>query len=198
VASDGAAKIYTKGGDQGKTSLIGGTRVSKSHLRLDCYGTLDELNSVIGLLECEIKTDLKTETALLPSLLAILAQIQNDLFNIGSQLACEDAQLRSTLPTITAERSSALEQAMDSYSSNLKPLKNFILPGGSRAASVAHLARTICRRAERVLVLLFEQGNEFDPSVIQYVNRLSDYFFVLARFLNHHLGIEEPIWGRKN
>ena len=198
MASDGAAKIYTKGGDQGKTSLIGGTRVSKSHLRLDCYGTLDELNSVIGLLECEIKTDLKTETALLPSLLAILAQIQNDLFNIGSQLACEDAQLRSTLPTITAERSSALEQAMDSYSSNLKPLKNFILPGGSRAASVAHLARTICRRAERVLVLLFEQGNEFDPSVIQYVNRLSDYFFVLARFLNHHLGIEEPIWGRKN
>jgi cob(I)alamin adenosyltransferase len=83
------------------------------------------------------------------------------------------------------------------YSSHLKPLKNFILPGGSRSSSVAHLARTICRRAERVLVLLFEQGNEFDPLVIQYVNRLSDYFFVLARYLNHHLGIEEPIWGRK-
>jgi cob(I)alamin adenosyltransferase len=192
AANESAAKIYTKGGDKGKTSLIGGSRVSKSHIRLDAYGTIDELNSVLGLLICDITTDLGAGHASeAQALIAQLSRIQSELFDAGSQLACEDAKLRAQLPGI------------DEFSSKLKPLKHFVLPGGARSSSVAHIARTICRRAERFCVHLSEIGQEagnieIDNVIIRYVNRLSDYLFVLARHLNRALSIEEPIWMGKS
>jgi cob(I)alamin adenosyltransferase len=209
AANDSAAKIYTKGGDKGKTSLIGGTRVSKSHLRLDAYGTFDELNSVIGLLICDITTDLGAgHAAEAQALIPQLQRIQNELFDAGSQLACEDAKLRAQLPGVNEEAVVALEKAMDRFSSQLKPLKHFVLPGGARSSSVAHIARTVCRRAERFCVHLQELQetgahqaaieSEINLLVIRYVNRLSDYFFVLARHLNRVLSIDEPIWMGKS
>lgn len=230
--------IYTRTGDKGKTSLIGGARVSKAHLRLDAYGTIDELNSVIGVLIAAIAKDLVettsgetsgtgrgrdkdgdgsrsagiAEAAEAAELTATLTSIQNQLFNIGSQLACENTGLRAQLPAIAPEDITTLEKRMDAYTEQLQPLKNFILPGGSQSAGFAHLARTVCRRAERLCVALDESaittaisttGGEdqevkpstIDPILIQYVNRLSDYLFVLARHLNHLMGIKEPIWS---
>jgi cob(I)alamin adenosyltransferase len=204
AANESAAKIYTKGGDKGKTSLIGGSRVSKSHIRLDAYGTIDELNSVLGLLICDITTDLGAGHASeAQALIAQLSRIQSELFDAGSQLACEDAKLRAQLPGIDDAAVLNLENAMDEFSSKLKPLKHFVLPGGARSSSVAHIARTICRRAERFCVHLSEIGQEagnieIDNVIIRYVNRLSDYLFVLARHLNRALSIEEPIWMGKS
>ncbi len=198
---DGAMKIYTKGGDKGKTSLIGGKRVSKAHTRLEAYGTVDELNSVIGLLAHDLRDDLekaglKEESS---RLLKELASIQSDLFDLGSYLACEDAAMRNQLPALDPSRVTNLETAMDSFSAELKPLQHFVLPGGARSASVAHLARTVCRRAERLIVHLAETEPESAAEIhIQYLNRLSDYFFVLARHLNRLLSIDEPIWMGKD
>lgn len=208
-AGDGASKIYTRGGDKGKTSLIGGTRVSKSNHRLDAYGTIDELNSVLGLLIRDVKDDLRSQGQEAEPIAATLAWVQSDLFNIGSQLACEDAKLRATLPSIDDAAISALENAMDEMSLKLKPLKHFVLPGGSRSAAVAHVARTVCRRSERLIVALAEasgsgsaedvaqEAAEVDPRLVTFINRLSDYLFVLARRLNSLLSIDEPIWSGK-
>lgn len=198
--SEGSSKVYTRTGDKGKTSLIGGSRVLKSNIRLEAYGTIDELNSLMGLLIHDLQIDLASASndtnAECDPIAAFLTAIQNDLFNAGSQLACEDPGLRSKLPGLSSERISDLELEMDRYSKNLKPLRNFILPGGCRSASLAHLARTTCRRAERLCVALSEESEGIGETlVIQYLNRLSDYFFVLARHLNRLLGIEEPIWG---
>lgn len=197
----GSPKIYTRTGDKGKTSLIGGARVSKSNARLEAYGTVDELNSLLGLLAHDIHAELVSRGDQLgreaTALVAELAIVQSDLFDLGSQLATEDAQLRAKLPTISSERVTELEKRMDEFSASLKPLKNFILPGGSRAAAVAHVARTVCRRAERLCVALLETeetANDVDPNLVQYLNRLSDYLFVLARHANRLLGIEEPLW----
>jgi cob(I)alamin adenosyltransferase len=197
-ASDGAKKIYTRTGDKGKTSLVGGARVSKSHLRLDAYGTVDELNSWLGVLQTEIAV-VFIDPARFGSAVALLNQrltiIQNDLFNVGSQLACEDKAMRAKLPPVNETQIKELETWMDEFSADLKPLKNFILPGGTRAASFAHVCRTICRRTERLSVGLAESGpEEVDPMLVQYLNRLSDFFFVLARHLNRLLWVEEPIW----
>ncbi len=182
-----APKIYTRTGDKGKTSLIGGARVSKSHIRLDAYGTIDEVNSVLGVVRSELPDQEKA------AIDTILARIQSELFNLGSQLACEDEAMRAKLPFIGEDSILALEKQMDDYSQVLKPLKNFILPGGSRAASHAHVARTVCRRAERLCVALADNG-EADEINVRYVNRLSDFLFVLARYLNHLMKIDEPIW----
>lgn len=196
-------KIYTRTGDKGKTSLIGGARVSKSHLRLDAYGTVDELNSVIGVLMRDLITDLSQAPPGEADVIhEFLTRVQNDLFNIGSQLACEDDTFRSQLPGVTPEQIEEFEKEMDRYSAVLKPLRNFILPGGARSAGMAHVARTVCRRTERLCVALSEtlierNEGEVDPLVIKYINRLSDYLFVLARYLNHLLQIDEPIWGTK-
>lgn len=190
-ADDRASKIYTRTGDKGKTSLIGGTRVSKAHARLDAYGTIDELNSVIGLLRSSLNTYRSDE---LSALDAFLETIQSDLFNVGSQLACEDAAMRTKLPGVQEDAITRFESKMDDLSTQLKPLKNFILPGGALAASYAHLARTVCRRAERHCVLLAETDGDVEEIVIRYVNRLSDFFFVFARFINATLQIDEPIW----
>ncbi len=201
--STGSPKIYTRTGDKGKTSLIGGARVSKSHVRLDAYGTIDELNSVIGMLRHEVEdelTRLAPEAESLSRIEALLTEIQVDLFNVGSQLACEDADARAKLPTVGESHIRDLETAMDEFSASLAPLKNFILPGGSRSASVAHLARTVCRRAERSCVEFSETSgaqNEVATEVIVYVNRLSDFFFILARHLNRLLDREETLWKPK-
>jgi cob(I)alamin adenosyltransferase len=191
-----AAKIYTRTGDKGKTSLVSGTRVSKAHLRLDTYGTVDELNSVIGVLRVEAAGELGKHTEL-GSLDQFLHEIQNDLFNVGSQLACEDAAMRGQLPNIGPDTVAHLEEKMDEFSALLAPLKNFIIPGGSRSAAFAHVARTVCRRAERLCVALAEAGEEIDPVLVQYLNRLSDFMFVLARHLNRLMGVSEPTWAPK-
>lgn len=199
-----APRIYTRTGDKGKTSLIGGKRVSKADRRLEAYGTIDELNSFLGLLVHDLRAEFASASHDLSTDLTMLTQflkhVQSDLFNIGSQLACEDPAFRSQLPNVTDSQITDLEEEMDRLTTPLKPLKNFILPGGARSASVAHIARTVCRRAERLCVNLSEEQGEaeVDPVVIRFLNRLSDYLFVLARFLNHCLEIDEPIWvGKK-
>lgn len=190
-----ANKIYTRVGDAGQTSLVSGTRVSKADPRLEAYGTIDELNSTIGVLIAEIHRDLKMPAlaSAVDDLVGTLSMIQRELFNVGSRLACEKEDVLVKLPRVSAERVRDLEVLMDRYSERLTPLKNFILPGGSVSASQAHMARTICRRAERACVVLAQHSN-VEPILLQYLNRLNDYFFVLARHLNRISAITEPIW----
>jgi cob(I)alamin adenosyltransferase len=186
-----SSKVYTRTGDQGKTSLIGGTRVSKAHLRLETYGTVDELNSVIGVVIASLPGSAR-------ELQMFLQRVQSDLFDLGSHLACEDVELRKKLPLIHEEHIEELESLMDDYSSTLPALKNFVLPGGSLAAAHAHIARTVCRRAERYCVALSESatdGVHVEPLIIRYLNRLSDYLFVLSRKLNHESGQAEVLWA---
>lgn len=197
----GSSKVYTRTGDKGKTSLIGGTRVSKAHLRLETYGTVDELNSVIGVVIAELDPDLTEHS----SLIVFLQRTQADLFEIGSQLACEDKSLRERLPIVHEDHIAELEVKMDEFSANLPELKNFILPGGSRASAQAHMARTICRRAERLCVAMNDAtsstGIETPPAelvIVRYLNRLSDFMFVLARHLNRLSGSPEILWSPRS
>jgi cob(I)alamin adenosyltransferase len=174
-------KIYTKGGDKGHTSLLGGKRVPKSDLRIETYGTLDELNAHVGLLRSQkisesIKEDLLT--------------VQNKLFVIGSLLACEIDPDTFGLSKILSKDVAELESRIDTMENELPVLKKFILPGGHLAVSQCHVARSVCRRAERITVLLNED-ELIDKKIIIYLNRLSDYLFVLARKIGHDLGIPE-------
>ena len=179
-------KIYTKTGDLGKTSLIGGTRVPKSHLRIETYGTVDELNSFIGFLYDQL-TDERT--------MRILREIQDRLFTIGSSLACDpEKEPKMKLPDLKEEDVQLLEKEIDEMNEVLKPMKSFILPGGSMAVSSAHIARCVCRRAERNCVNMLEHEMFIDPLVIKYLNRLSDHLFVLARFIAHLSGVSEVEW----
>ena len=179
-------KIYTKTGDLGKTSLIGGTRVPKSHLRIETYGTVDELNSFIGFLYDQL-TDERT--------MKILREIQDRLFTIGSSLACDpEKEPKMKLPDLKEEDVQLLEKEIDEMNEVLKPMKSFILPGGSMAVSSAHIARCVCRRAERNCVNMLEHEMFIDPLVIKYLNRLSDHLFVLARFIAHLSGVSEVEW----
>jgi cob(I)alamin adenosyltransferase len=180
--SETAMKIYTKGGDRGETSLIGGQRVSKDDLRLEAYGTIDELNSVIGLARASAASS---------RLDAELALVQSDLFDIGAQLAAEAADSR--FPGASETRVEELERSIDSMEALLEPLKNFILPGGTELAARLHLARTVCRRGERLIVSLHRDDL---GATVTYVNRLSDYLFVAARFANHEAGVEDVVWKR--
>lgn len=188
MANDGP-KIYTKTGDQGQSSLIGGKRVSKAHLRLDAYGELDELNSCIGVLRScldiqqHFKFDNTKKQELFSNGLVILAHIQSALFDLGSHLACEDENLRAKLPKLDMSLVVEMETWIDQAQLELEPLKNFILPGGDFSASMAHLARSITRRAERHIVRLSEKEN-LNTEIIIWMNRLSDFLFVWARFLN--------------
>jgi len=177
-------KIYTKKGDNGTTQLIGGTRVPKNHIRIDAYGSVDELNSYIGLLKDEIGDT---------SLLTFLKNIQDRLFTAGSALACEPAHSSMILPDIMEADIELLENAIDNMNEKLPLLRNFIIPGGNKAASIAHIARCICRRAERSVVTL-NQHEAVDPLIIIFLNRLSDYLFVLSRYLTMVAGAEEHIW----
>jgi cob(I)alamin adenosyltransferase len=179
-------KIYTKAGDQGKTSLIGGTRVPKSHIRIETYGTVDELNSFIGLLN-DLVVDAKIN--------ADLKEIQDRLFTVGSSLACDpekDSALK--IPDLKEEDIVGLELAMDSMNEVLVPMKSFIIPGGHQAISTAHIARCVCRRAERWCVNMQEEDLFVEVLVIKYLNRLSDYLFTLARYIGHLNGVADLPW----
>lgn len=186
-----ASKIYTKTGDKGKTSLIGGTKVPKSHIRIDSYGTIDELNSYIGLLNDLLPTD---QPALHPATF-LLREIQDRLFTVGSSLACDpEKEPKLKIPDLKQEDVDLLEKEMDGMNEQLPPMKFFILPGGHQAVSTAHIARCVCRRAERICVRMQEEEMYIEPIVIQYVNRLSDYLFVLARYVGHILHVPEIPW----
>lgn len=177
-------KIYTKTGDKGFTSLIGGTRVPKHHLRIESYGTVDELNSYIGLIRDQDIT---------PHDKDFLKEVQDRLFTIGSSLAAEPEKSKMVIPDLFLEDIEALEKEMDTLNEQLPDLKHFILPGGSTVISYCHIARCVCRRAERITVHLAEES-VVDDKVIIYLNRLSDYLFTLARKLANDHKIPENQW----
>jgi cob(I)alamin adenosyltransferase len=178
-------KIYTKTGDDGSTGLLGNVRIPKSHPRLECTGTLDELNAALGLAGV---------VASPASLAEALRAIQSELFIIGSHLATPDGHAPpASLPTFDESAISRLEQQIDSADAVLPPLRNFILPGGTEPAARLHLARTICRRAERVLVA-FAQDRPINPQFLTYLNRLSDWLFTHARLANHQAGCADIPW----
>jgi cob(I)alamin adenosyltransferase len=177
-------KIYTKTGDTGTTALFGGKRVSKAELRIDTYGTIDELNSFIGLLRDQEVNKNKKE---------ILIEIQDRLFTVGSILATEPGNTKVKVPSLTDEDVTRLEKEIDEMESKLEPMKFFVLPGGHQSVSFGHVARTICRRAERLVIALNTQ-EPMDMIVIRYLNRLSDYLFVLCRLMTKELGAEEIPW----
>lgn len=178
-------KIYTKTGDKGETALIGGTRVPKFHQRIEAYGTLDELNSFVGHLRDQL-TDVHTRS--------ILLFIQEELFVLESILATDpEAEISKSLPYITLSQVKRLEDEIDSMNQQLEPISNFLLPGGHPLVSLCHICRTVCRRAERIIILLASQM-PVDEIVVQYVNRLSDYLFVLARKIAHDNNVPDLPW----
>ena len=179
-------KIYTKTGDKGITSLIGGTKVPKSHLRIEAYGTVDELNSYIGLCKDLLAAN-QSKT--------ILQEIQDRLFTLGSSLACDPGkEPKMKIPDLKEDDITMLEREIDSMEEILPPMKSFILPGGNPSVSHLHIARCICRRAERNCVRLEYEKEEIESIIIKYLNRLSDYLFVLARYTAHQLKAEEIPW----
>ena len=179
-------KIYTKKGDQGNTQLLGGSEVKKNHIKLECYGTIDELNAFIGnIYDQEIST-LHKKT---------LLKIQNQLFNLGSRIAFDGKKEKIKLPNVTEENIEMMEKEIDKMNASLPPLKNFILPSGLPTVSKCHIARTVCRRAERNLVAL-GQEEKIDPLHLKYLNRLSDYLFVLARFILMENGTPAIEWEK--
>lgn len=184
-------KIYTKTGDKGTTALFGGTRVPKHHIRIESYGTIDELNSHIGLIR---------DQAIDPIHKKVLMEIQDRLFTVGAILATdpEKATLKNgkdrlNIPKISESDIKLLEDNMDNMNAALPPMTNFVLPGGHQTVSFCHIARTVCRRAERLASHLNDM-EPFQPETLMYINRLSDYLFVLARKLSHELQAEEIKW----
>lgn len=180
-------KIYTKGGDKGQTSLIGGTRVPKHHIRIESYGTVDELNSWIGVLRDTI------EDAAVKSL---LIEIQDRLFTIGSLLAADPEKSKMKLPELHEDDVKLLEKEIDAIDAAVPPMKSFVLPGGHLTVSHCHVARCVCRRAERNVIHLSETA-PVSELILQYMNRLSDYLFMLSRKLTQDLGVEETPWKPK-
>ena len=181
-----ALKIYTKTGDLGKTSLIGGTKVSKSNIRIETYGTIDELNSYIGFVNDHCNDDHSKDT---------LKEIQDRLFTIGSSLACDpDKETKMKIPDLKESDVEFLEKEIDKMNDQLPEMKHFILPGGHIAVSITHIARCVCRRAERRCVNMQEENLFIEPIIIKYLNRLSDYLFVLARYIGHLLQVAEIAW----
>ena len=176
--ADRLTHIYTKTGDQGETSLGNGVRVQKNSVRIECLGTIDELNSTIGLILTEILSQEVQET---------LVEVQHDLFNIGGELSIPNHKL------LDPNRVDYLEKQLDALNQNLSPLKEFILPGGTKSAAYTHLARTVCRRAERCCLSL-KQLEAINIPVLYYLNRLSDYLFVLARALNKENNVPDTLW----
>lgn len=178
-------KIYTKTGDAGDTGLFGGARVSKASARVETYGEVDELNSLLGLVLSE---PFDTELS------ALLTNVQSRLFDLGAELAtAPDSKVALGIPLLDDAEVTVLEQAIDRYEAELSPLKTFVLPGGTRAASYLHVARTVCRRAERRLVAL-SADEAVRPVLVRYLNRLSDALFVFARLANHRAGIADVPW----
>ena len=184
-------KLYTRGGDEGQTSLGGGERVTKDSLRVTAYGTVDELNACLGV--C-------LAAGLSPRLQAPLKPIQNELFHLGADLSFSEAYKRAhterPLPQIEARHVQWLEQWLDELNAELGPLENFILPGGSPGGAQLHVARTVCRRAERAVVALARE-EAVGPLALRYLNRLSDLLFIMARFENRERGVAETLWNLK-
>lgn len=181
-------KIYTKTGDQGETSLFGGQRVWKDDSRIQAYGTIDELNSVIGIAISELKDE---------ELINLLRCIQNELFTLGSDLAAPREKQKNELQIERVNENfwKRLENHIDKFSDEVPELKNFILPGGTKAASFLHKARTVCRRAEREVVAL-SKNVEIGQHIVVYLNRLSDLLFVISRVVNHRSGINDILWQK--
>jgi cob(I)alamin adenosyltransferase len=181
-----AWKIYTKTGDKGTTSLIGGSKVLKSHSRIESYGTIDELNSHIGLCRDLIS---------IPEIRIILKEVQDRLFTIGSALACDpEKETKLKIPDLNESDVTLLEDEMDRMDLVLEPLQYFIMPGGHPTVSHIHIARCVCRRAERLVVELLMSDAEQDGLIIKYINRLSDYLFTLSRYIGKDLLVEEITW----
>lgn len=183
-------KIYTKTGDKGQTGLIGGRRVSKADLRLDAYGTVDELNSWIGLVRDQPVNSERRE---------LLKEVQDRLFTIGAELATDPQKApKQVMPAIVPADVTLLETNMDSMDEELPELRAFVLPGGHQSVSFCHVARTVCRRAERLIIALndtsLQSAAAVDPLIIQYINRLSDYLFVLSRLMAQDLNVDEIEW----
>jgi cob(I)alamin adenosyltransferase len=179
-------KIYTKGGDKGETGLFGGDRVSKNSERIEAYGTIDELNSFIGLTLTEVKNE---------EVKNVLQKIQNQLFTAGSDLATpvNEKNKKYNIPRVPKQFFEEIEKYIDKFDSQLEPLQNFILPGGSKTASMLNICRTICRRVERRIVAL-NASSDIGENIIIFFNRLSDLFFVLSRYENMISGIPDVIW----
>jgi cob(I)alamin adenosyltransferase len=188
-------KIYTRTGDRGDTGLFGGGRVPKDHVRVDAYGEVDELNSTLGLVLLHL------EAAGEQALAEGLRQVQGDLFTVGANLATpapeDGGRENAYIPPLDPARIEALEQWIDAADGELQPLASFVLPGGSPAAAVLHLARTVCRRAERRVVTLSQQAT-VRPEYVMYLNRLSDLLFTLARLANHRAGVPDVPWVPNN
>jgi cob(I)alamin adenosyltransferase len=181
-----ATKIYTRTGDKGTTSLIGGTKVPKSHLRIEAYGTTDELNSHIGLCR-DLLSDEQSRK--------ILLEVQDRIFTIGSSLACDPIkEPKMRIPDLKETDVTLLENEMDRMTQSVSAMKFFILPGGNATLSHLHIARCICRRAERCCVRLELESLEVEPIIIKYLNRLSDYIFVLSRYTGHQMKVQEISW----
>jgi cob(I)alamin adenosyltransferase len=179
-------RIYTKTGDKGETHLAGGQRVAKDSLRIECYGTVDELNAFAGMACVSAEESL-------PELAAILRRVQHELFNLGSILATLPKDVHPKQARITGAEIEQLEREIDRMNADLPPLRSFVLPGGSRLNTELHACRTICRRAERLAVSLARE-EETPAEAVQYLNRLSDAFFVWSRWANHVLGLPEVLW----
>ncbi len=185
-------RVYTKHGDGGQTQLVGGQRVSKDDARILAYGTVDELNAVIGVVRAGLQENLATAPAL-GELAAILLRVQHELFNLGSILATLPVDVHPKQPRVSEGDVKALERDLDAANEGLPPLRSFVLPGGHRLNAELHLARTICRRAERCCVTL-AKADSVEPATIQYLNRLSDALFVWSRWVSVQLGCEETLW----
>jgi cob(I)alamin adenosyltransferase len=180
-------KIYTRTGDEGSTSLFGGSRVKKSELRIEAYGTVDELNAWIGWLR-DLPVNKERQ--------GLLIEIQDRLFTTGSMLAVEPGNTRVKVPALSATDIESLEKAIDQMDASLPAMRTFVLPGGHSSVSAGHVARTVCRRAERRVVALADEAG-MDPLIIKYLNRLSDYLFVLCRSMARELGADETPWHPK-
>jgi cob(I)alamin adenosyltransferase len=185
-------RIYTRRGDTGETSLVGGQRVLKDDLRIDGYGTVDELNAVVGAARVTTE-ELATRFERLQKLAAILKRVQHELFNLGSILATLPEDVHPKQPRVTQADVVQLETEIDEANEELEPLRSFVLPGGSRLDAELHLSRTVCRRAERLLVKLGREQS-VPQEAIQYLNRLSDALFVWSRWVNHVIGAKEMLW----
>ena len=187
-------KVYTKSGDKGKTSLATGERVPKSDLKIECYGTIDELNALVGLLRDKLpKIDSMQKSN------ENLLWIQNLLFDIGAELASNPDKIdKISLNRFDAKHIGSLEKEIDIISDKLPELKNFVLPGGHEASSYTHLIRTVCRRAERLLVTHNYETENINSEILIFINRLSDYFFVLARFIIIETGCKEVTWTKQS
>jgi cob(I)alamin adenosyltransferase len=185
-------RVYTRRGDAGQTSLVGGQRVSKDSLRIEAYGTVDELNCFVGM-ACQTSRDLTPANPQVQRLTAILVRVQHELFNLGSILATRPEEVGPAQPTVTGMDVARLESEMDRMNEGLPELRSFVLPGGCRLNVELHTCRTVCRRAERRCVAL-AGAEEVPLDAIRYLNRLGDAFFVWSRWASHALGAPETMW----